>query len=53
MTVAELIAALHAYPSDAVVYVYNRSDDDAQPLVAVTESQDAPEDEVYLDFEMS
>lgn len=51
MTVAELIQTLRTYPSDAVVHLYDRDRDVAYPLLEVTPSEDAPHEEVYLDFE--
>jgi hypothetical protein len=50
VTIAELIQTLRTYPSDAVVYVFDRGDDNAYPLIEVTPSEHAPNEEVYLDF---
>jgi len=53
MTVRELIEELKKYPSDAIVHVYDISTDDVNMLDDVTKSDDAPEEEVYLEISSS
>lgn len=53
MTVAELIDALRAYPSDAVVYIYDVTADYATGAFKVEESADAPNEEVYIAVEIT
>lgn len=49
MTVRELIELLKNFPGDAVVFTSADEGDDVHRIVDVTASQDAPDDEVYLE----
>lgn len=53
MTVQELRDALAAYPPDAEVFVFNEREETVWPVKQVSPSDDAPNDEVYLDVNLT
>jgi len=51
MTVRELIAELQKFPSDAEIFVEDLGTDLIAKVEAVTPSDDAPNEEVYLEID--
>lgn len=50
MTVRDLIKLLQDKPQDATVFVSTNDGNDVDEVFDVTLSEDAPEDEVYIEY---